>query len=298
MRTTPNSLAVPAHLGSLVCNWYGRLRRHSTRPSFALALCLALMAGGTLTGDALAQDVNVVDAKLEQRIPGSAPMPRTVASIDPTRPPTFVAANRVLLADGSVDPSMFRPGEVEMIERHLAQAPSDGCIRMDLFSSDHLPSNGGRPPVGEMIRRSENAVVAEVTGQIYGYMSFEPGTLLRVETQEVLLGGSYREIFLIHFPVGSFEIGAHRICRTTVGFPSPPAIGDRVLLLYNDIEYSDATEFLNVRATDVVVLPKSGAARFSTYLTSDLAKSGPVNSAQFLDFARSQLTQDSPEDIE
>ncbi len=251
----------------------GRGSKHSTMWALSSTLCLALTVSGAFAGDVLAQSASSFDMKLEQRVAGSAPMPRSMASIDATRPPTFVAADRVLLADGSVDPSLFRPAEVGIIQRHLALDPTNGCISLDMDSSDHLPANGGHPLIGDVIRESENVVVAEVTGRIYGYVGFDPGTLLRVETQETLWGGSYGESYLIHFPVGSFNVGVHRICRTTTGFPSPPEIGDRVLLLYNDIEFSTHTEFVNVRATDVVVLPKSGAVSFLGFPSQRISRS-------------------------
>lgn len=260
-------------------------------PKMILALLGLVLAGGTGTGDLLGQPA---ESKLEKRVRGSTPMPRSLPSTDPTMPPVFVAADRVLQSDGSVDASMFRPGQVGTIQQHLDKEPSnDGCIRLDMMSSEHLPQNGGRPPIAEVISRSGNAVVAEVTGRIYGYTGSVPGTLLRVETQEVLRGWANRESSFIHFPEGSFEVGDRRICYTTLGFPSPPEIGDRVLLLYDDIEFSTRTEVLNVRATDVVVLPQSGAVRFSSYLTSEFAKSSPVGSDHFLDFARAQLAQES-----
>ncbi len=66
-----------------------------------------------------------------------------------------------------------------------------------------------------------------------------------------------------------------------------------------DPPFSTRTEFLYVRAIDVVVLPQSGPVRFSTFFSSDFAKSSPVDSAHFLDFARAQLSQgDLSEEVE
>lgn len=275
--------------------WSGRNR--SAKLALVSALWLVLLSGTAFADELKAEGASNVDTELEQRVPGSAPMPRTLPSTLLAMPPIFVAADRVLLPDGSVDPSMFRPGEIENIRYELDLQPSDGgCV--DMMSSDQLPPNGGHPRLSEVIRDKENTVLTEVTGRIYGYFGFVPGTLLRVETREVLKGKANRETYFIHFPEGAFEVGDRRICRTTLGFPSPPELGDRVLLLYYNIEAWAKTSFLNVRATDVVVLPQSGPIRFSSFFTSDFEKSDPVGSDRFLDFARTQLTQDLSEETE
>lgn len=265
----------------------------STRPVCTLVFGLAILICGSWSGVLPAQDVSPVDPELEQRVEGSSPMPHMLPSTDIKRPPTFVAADLVLLPDGTVDPALFRPGEERAIQRHLALKTSGGCIRQDFFSSYHLPADAGRSPIEERIHESENTILAKVTGRIYGYKASEPGTLLRVEMEEALSGEAHGSTHFIHFPVGNFEMGDFKICRTTEGFPNPPEIGDRVLLFYYDSTYSPRTEFLNIRAPEVVVLPQSGPIRFSSFLSSDVTKSSPVESDYFVELVRSWFTHDS-----
>ncbi len=273
-----------------------RRRLSLSSPRVIFVLVGSLLATGVGTGELLGQPE---ESRLEQRVSGSAPMPRLLPSTAPKMPPIFVAADRVLRADGSVDPSLFRPGYVETIQSYLDMEPSaDGCIRLDMTSSVHLPRTSGRPRIAEVIREKENTVLAEVTGRIYGYLENVPGTLLRVETQEVFKGTANRASYFIHFPEGSFEVGDRRICWTTFGFPSPPDLEDRVLLLYSDSELWHATAFMYVYALNVVVLPKSGTVRFSSFFTSDFETSAPVTSESFLDFTRTHLAQDPPEEME
>jgi len=265
----------------------------------ALLFALLIMSSGEITAILFAEPTRTVDPNLETLAKGTDPMPRIVPSISATRRPEFVAADRVLLPDGTVDPALFRLGEADIIQTRLAKEPSDdGCIHFDLQDSSDFPSGGRKVSVNEAIRSSENVIVAEVTGRIYGYHAYDPGTLLRVVTGEVLGGKANRELFYVHFPVGSFRVGEHRVCRTTIGFPAPPGIGERLLLMYYDSQVSTKTEFLEVRATNVVVLPKRGSVVFSEYFSSKSKISNDWTSEQLLDSTRLQMSQDLKEEWE
>ena len=253
---------------------------------FWLACCLTLILTGAASETLLAQSASEVDTVLEQVVEGSDPMPRLIPAFYRDRSPTFIAADDMFLKDGSIDPSLFFPGDLEMIQRQLAQAPAAGCLRLDMHSSEHLPPDGTTRPISKAILESSNAVVAEVTGLSYGYQELSAGTLLRVETREVLHGDTYLDQYLIFFPVGSFEVSGYQICRTTYGFPSPPDLGDRILLLHNDVRGSVPSKYMPVLAMDVVVLPRDGVVRYSQFHGPAFEKSDSMDSNEFLDSVR------------
>ena len=260
----------------------------------ALACCLVLLLTGFASDGLLAQSAGEVDTVLERVVEGSDPMPRLIPSSYPDRSPLFIAAEKMFLEDGSIDSSWFRPVDLDSIQRQLAKAPADGCIRLDWDSSIHFSPDGLTWPIAKAMVESKNAVVAEVTGLIYGYQEQSAGTLLRVETQEVLHGDVFRQTYLVFFPVGSFEVAGYRICFATRGFPSPPHLGDRVLLLHPDISLAADGEFLFLLAMNVVVLPRDGAVRYSTFHGPAFGKSDSMTSIEFLDSGRA-LLRDPPE---
>lgn len=260
---------------------------------FGLTFGLALVLTGASSETLLAQSDGEVDTVLEQVVEGSDPMPRLIPAFYRDRSPIFIAADDMFSKDGSIDPSLFFPGDLEMIQRQLAQAPAAGCLRLDMHSSEHLPPDGTTRPISKAILESRNAIVTEVTGLSYGYQELSAGTLLRVETREVLHGDAYLDQYLIFFPVGSFEVSGYQICRTTYGFPSPPDLGDRILLLHYDVRGSAPSKYMPVLAMDVVVLPQDGVVRYSTFHGPAFGKSDSMDSSEFLNLVRTLFT-DSP----
>lgn len=259
---------------------------------FGLACCLALLLNGIASDDLMAQSDDGVDSVLERVVEGGDPMPRFIPSSYSDRSPLFIAAEKMFSEDGSIDPSWFRPVDLKVIQQQLAQAPTDGCIRLDMDNSVHFSPDGMTWPISKAMMGSKNAVVAEVTGLIYGYQEFSAGTLLRVETREVLHGEVFRETYLIFFPVGSFEVAGYRICFATSGFPSPPHLGDRVLLLHPDISLAADREFLHILAMNVVVLPRDGVVRYSKFHGPAFEKSELMEPSEFLESVRALFLED------
>ncbi len=203
----------------------------------------------------------------------------------------FVAANRVLLRSGEVDPALFDEVAVDRI-RDLLALPvkaNDDCVRLEINSSEEIPE--GTRSLSQLMRQKENAVVAVVTGSAVGFRRWDPGTLLRLHTLEVLKGEKNRPLNYIFLPAGEVEVGRFRLCRTTTGVPDLPVAQDRVLILYDNLEMSERSPLMEFRAYQMIILPTSKPVRFSSYLSLGPVKKDTERWAgeAFLEFARREV---------
>jgi hypothetical protein len=165
-------------------------------------------------------------------VAGGGSMPQVLYNNQPEFEfPIWVAAEAVLDPDGTVNQRFFKPSQASTIARHLAIEPTDGCIRM----TKAFIQPGMTPPSRETVelaaRNVAFALHGRVTGKAYGFHGIIAGQLLRLEPIELLKGEAENHaVYYVFYPVGTFSVGAHTICKTDDRYPEPPEIGDELLV--------------------------------------------------------------------
>lgn len=148
--------------------------------------------------------------------------------------PYWVSQSMVLNSNGEVDPALFSPGRLRIIENILANHPGGKSCR----TSEGIPVGDLRVKVSleETLDRAEWIVLAEVSGMASGLQGSRLTTMVRVEPLKTLRGSESRtgsHYFFI--PAGAFTIGEKHFCIEDSHYPVLPRVGDRVVLMVEDI---------------------------------------------------------------
>ena len=181
--------------------------------------------------------------------------------------PDWVRADRVLDAEGKVDSAMFHPPNVDSLERLFKAHPKGkSCMALDeVFvqeGADRIVS------FEETVREADWVFVGEITGKAGGFMQHQPGTLLRIEPQEVLRGPldrTYPHYFFV--PAGHIRVGDMALCVTDPVYTVVPKVGTRVLLTV-ELNWFSKGEFLwGLSDHRIFLQSPSEKARFSPRVT-------------------------------
>jgi hypothetical protein len=168
------------------------------------------------------------------------------------RIPTFIPAVEVFDARGRLKEAEIGRGSSKDVRTILdLQKDINDCRSWDstLDYQWDAPST-----LEEAMTTVDNVLLTRVTGMTEGFYSSLVGTLVRLETEEVLKGEeSLATTQYIFLPVADFTVGKQRICRTNDTYPPLPELDDRVVLSFNFYEsFRDAT-ILPVGAGNILV---------------------------------------------
>lgn len=163
------------------------------------------------------------------------PMPKVV-TWEPGGRPVWVDASLVLTSSGAVDPKLFAPSAVSVIQTLLALPEVGGCIQATEVTSDYLFIVGVTPPkaqsLAESIKTSELIMVGAVTNKSYGFSDQIAGELVQIKP-EVLIKDSQgrQDYYYLFIPVGTFRVGGKLICKTDQREATPPEVGEHIAVL-------------------------------------------------------------------
>ncbi|MEM1204045.1 MAG: hypothetical protein AAGN66_12525 [Acidobacteriota bacterium] len=187
----------------------------------------------------LAADDRPSPPSLTESLPGSEPMIDRL-DVEGTPDPYFVSGEKAFLASGELDEAILGFTDREMLGHALSRPLNeDGCVEVTFLSSTEEPPGtwweGGVPAAVEESRR---VLLGTVTGRAYGFGDGRPGTLLRLDIDEVLKGfHPAGKVGYVFFPVGEFEAGGRKLCPKNPRFGALPELGDRLLLLLRGVHY-------------------------------------------------------------
>jgi hypothetical protein len=105
--------------------------------------------------------------------------------------------------------------------------PWSQCKRSQ-YSEDERGGTGSTATLSDLAANSRSILQGTIRTIDFGFDGGVPGSLLGVETTQVVKGSSPQRLFYILYPVARFRIGPFHFCNTTKGFE--PHEGDEVLL--------------------------------------------------------------------
>lgn len=194
-------------------------------------------------------------------------------AIDKTYP-TWVSASAAVRPDGSLDPGLFHPVLWERLH-NLLVAPRDpvrGCFPAgEVFQSWVAP-----PDISSLeatFRSSEQVLRGRVVGREFGFDRGIPGQLFEAEVIETFKGSNDLSAYFFFVPVGTFEAGKIKICKTDYRFPAVPVVGDEVVLLIPQVAAGDP--FLDLRFEHGLIVLRGGRAFLPGFANENEAKSVP-----------------------
>lgn len=160
------------------------------------------------------------------------PMPQVLYSSSSAHSyATWVAASAALDSSGAFDESLFPPQGLRHLRRHLSKLPvKSGCIQYGPIYHDLVgaPSWGTRQ---EILTNSDLVIRGTVVGQEYGFKNSTPGKLFKLRADAVLKSKlEDLRTYYVFFPVGEFQIGDWRICKTDPRYPPLPRLGDELVV--------------------------------------------------------------------
>ena len=202
-----------------------------------------------------------------EAMPGTVDLPRTAGN------PYFVSVSSVVNENGELDLSPFSEGARFLVERHLERDLAGGCL---IYAP--LLHEGNRPDRASLrvaAVESKTIVSGRVTGWIQGFQHGIPGTLVRIEIDEIPKGNPRESELLVFFPVGDFEFGTLKICNRHKRYSGLPALEDKLLLFLNQ---ENPAGVVHAGGWDILIFPKGGNGLFQPRLAdpddSDLLQGG------------------------
>jgi hypothetical protein len=180
-------------------------------------------------------------------------------SIDKTYP-TWVSAAAAVRPDGSLDPGLFHPVLWERLHNLLVEPrdPVRGCFPAgEVFRSWVAP-----PDISSLeatFRSSERVLRGRVVDREFGFDRGIPGQLLKVEVLETLKGSNDLSAYFFFVPVGTFQAGKIKICKSDYRFPTVPVVGDEVVLLILQVAVGDP--FLDLRFEHGLIVLRGDLSR-------------------------------------
>ena len=200
--------------------------------------------------------------------PGHLPKVHYVPSRAPEMTyPLWIDSSMVLNADGTINTSLINFEGVREIQAIRALPREGACARVGAYFEDlAIPPRG---TLEQAAQSSRLIILGKVTEKAYGFLVYTPGQLLRVVPEEVLKGAP-RDVpaYFVFVPIGIFNLGDLKICKSDSRYPEPPAVGDQVLLFAPDqpgwqqdqrepyLEVEDDGGIVTIHSGGAVSLPK------------------------------------------
>lgn len=172
--------------------------------------------------------------------------------------PIFVSASIAVTDDGDFNTDLFAPSVLRMLDRYPDRRdPVAGCIVLEEFYEEWVGSSD-RSTIEKASQTAEVILTAEVVGRDFGFQHMVPGQLLRVRPERVLKGQAPLSHYFVFLPIGTFESGPYKFCKTDSRYPEPPEIGQRVLLLVPAMG-STEEHYLDLRTeTSIITIGSEG----------------------------------------
>jgi hypothetical protein len=161
------------------------------------------------------------------------------------RYPSFVSADAVLAANGTIDETLFSPEAIDSIRSLLATAPQGDCIRVENYYESYV-NPPVRSSIGAAARSSHLILLGTVVEKTFGFSGFTPGQLLHIRPDQAIKGTTKEDLYFVFLPIGNFSVGAARICKTDTRYATPPEVGEQILALIPKLWNSEQSgAFLN-----------------------------------------------------
>lgn len=201
--------------------------------------------------------------------------------------PIWVSAEAAVTRTGEVDPRALDSRASDMLQQLFAETPAGECVHIgSMFECwMHVPLYGSLEAASA---ESKIVVVGRVEARRFGFFYGTPGQLLEITVTEAYrrARGESRSAYFIFMPVGDFELGGRRICKTDPRYAEPPEIGDRVLVLADLTLASDSIIWV-AWPTQVVTIRRSGRVS----LPARFRDAEGINANDLLDRVRSIVSE-------
>ena len=215
---------------------------------------------------------------------GYRPMPTQFEGYS-NNEPQFVAADTLSDDSGKLDLSSLDGNASLTIESMLSHPSADkGCL--DYWTSYEDVDDEPRT-LASALHKAPNVLIGTVTGSQPGFLDLTlPGTLLRVEIDEVLRGLYMEEAFTF-YPVGDFRIGEIDVCKKNPFYPQLPTPGEQVVLLFDKIGLHNV---ILVGGDGIVTLKKDGTVSLSRLFKEKEPELETLKSWELLEVLRSTIS--------
>lgn len=188
--------------------------------------------------------------------------------------PAFVSASAAFSADGEVNAALFAPSTGAMLGRQLDRVdPLRDCIVLEEVYVDRV-NPPDRSTLPKAVHTAELVLRAEVVSRDYGFETSVPGQLLRVRPVEVYKGEAPLAHYFVFLPVGTFEAGPHRFCKSDYRYPEPPEIGDHVLLLVPELSSKEEPYLALDSEASIIAVDQDGSVRLPLLFRDEMADDG------------------------
>jgi hypothetical protein len=160
--------------------------------------------------------------------------------------------------------------------------PWSQCKRTQ-YSEDERGGTGSTATLSALAANSRSILQGTIRTIDFGFDGGVPGSLLGVETSQVVKGSSPQRLFYVLYPVARFRIGPFHFCNTIKGFE--PHEGDE-LLLFDFTGPADRDNVLFAPRLDQIVFQNASGALF---LPSQLKSTSSLKAAHSLKEVIAQL---------
>jgi hypothetical protein len=188
--------------------------------------------------------------------------------------PTWVSASSALRPDGTVDPDLFHSVDQRFIRRLLDSPQKGDCVPIGKLEEIRSRPDR-RPDLASAVRDSDWIFLTRVTARAGGFREGLPGTLIQVQPVENLKGtGGKLPEYYVFMPVGTFQVGSAKLCKTHPLYADLPENGEEVLLLLDSGWINDKELLYTGRESGIITIHKQGISLPERYRQGEKAFQG------------------------
>ncbi len=167
-------------------------------------------------------------------------------------------ADQVFDANGEFLDGALAPWAREFLREQLGDHQlydDSGClVTGGLVDDQH--ERPDRVSISGAAKGSTAVILGEVERSAFGFFKDQPGQLVRFRPTRTFKGGPLTlDSYYFFIPVGEFEAGPYKFCKSDSRYPSPPAPGEEVLVMVPDqYEWSPDDPFIRLETAHSLVI--------------------------------------------
>ena len=166
--------------------------------------------------------------------------------------PIFISVASAFDKAGSPDFHTIGPRQKQTIEDVLsAHEKSEKCASWYYSADDEF---GAPKSLEEAAAKLDNLVLGKVTGLAPGFYQERIGTIVRIETEEVIKGAPPWITNYVFFPIVDVTIAGRRICRTNSEYPRLPELGDELVVFFPNHRFNDLSAIIVTFPSAIITL--------------------------------------------
>jgi hypothetical protein len=221
------------------------------------------------------------------------PEPPAILRIEDGTPIRFISVDRAFKPSGELNDELFSPDDHLSFRKILSEPEKDGCIRLQ--ASNSADAHGAfQKDYEDALNHASKVILGKVSRIEPGFVAIRFGSLIGLESQEVLKGSWEREHFFIFFAAANFTLANKKVCYTSHYYGALPEVGDDMIVLIHDYLNPHDSPYVFAGAANIILLKKDQTLQLPWLYQETNEDKARLQPEQFLQWTRDFLAGKTP----